>query len=230
MQKDLQFLKEMLDKNQDLAILIPSFNEGTSLKFLIKKVCKKFSNIIVVDDHSNDNSIKILNNYPVKVIRNKKRLGYEKSLNKGFKYIKNKKYNYLVTFDADGQHKVNDIERLIKKLKKNDCTLIVSERDKKQRLFEYIFCYFVKKKFKINDPLSGLKAINLKKINKYNDIKYPFKYSGTYILLYCLIKKLKIESISIKTKNRDGKSKYGNIITSNFKLLNSLLNFYFLTK
>ena len=212
-------------KFKDLVILIPSFNEEESLKTLTKKLCRNFKNIVVVNDYSTDNSLKILKKYPVKVLNNNKKLGYENSLNKGFNNLKYK-YDYLITFDADGQHDINDVKKIYKKIKKTNNYLIIGQRNNKQRLFEHVFAFILKKKFKIEDPLSGLKGINLKKIDK--SINEPFNYSGTYILLYCLIEKLKIGTIGVIQKKRIGKSKYGNFLSSNLKILFSIIKFTYI--
>ena len=43
--------------------------------------------------------------------------------------------------------------------------LVVGERNKKQRVLEYLFSMYTSKFFNVGDPLSGLKAINLKKLD-----------------------------------------------------------------
>mgnify|MGYP001372759647 CR=1 FL=1 len=158
--------------------------------------------------------------------RNSKRLGYEKSLNRGFRIAKKKNFKYLVTFDADGQQNTKDINKIFKKLIKDKNMLVIGERVKKQRIFEYLFSFYTNRFFKIDDPLSGLKAINLKNIrSKINNS--PFNHSGTYILLQCIIKNLKHGTIKINMNKRKGKSRYGNVFSSNIKICRSLLNFIY---
>ena len=132
----------------------------------------------------------------------------------------------MVTFDADGQHNTKDINKIFKKLIIDKNMLVVGERVKKQRIFEYLFSIYTNKFFKIDDPLSGLKAINLQNIrSKINNS--PFSHSGTHILLQCIIKNLKHGTIKININKRNGKSRYGNIFSSNIKIFRSLLYFIY---
>ena len=124
----------------------------------------------------------------------------------------------MLTFDADGQHNTKDINKIFKKLIIDKNMLVVGERVKKQRILEYLFSIYTNKFFKIDDPLSGLKAINLKNIrSKINNS--PFSYSGTHILLQCIIKNLKHGTIKININKRNGKSRYGNIFLQTLKYL-----------
>ena len=206
--------------------IIPSYNEAQTLPNIIREILKKNIQVIVIDDHSTDNSYKHLQNSEIIYLRNSKRLGYEKSLNRGFRIAKKKNYKYLVTFDADGQLDINDISRIFKKLILGKNMLVVGERNKKQRVLEYLFSIYTSKFFKINDPLSGLKAINLKKIRLEIDNK-PFNYTGTNVLIQCITKNLKHDRIKINMNKRIGKSRYGNFFSSNIKILKSFIYFIY---
>ena len=213
------------DRNSYVAI-IPSYNEEQTLPNIVREILKKNIQVIVIDDHSTDNSYKLLQNSEIIYLRNSKRLGYEKSLNRGFRLAKKKNYKYLVTFDADGQLDINDISRIFKKLILGKNMLVIGERNKKQRVLEYLFSIYTRKFFKINDPLSGLKAINLKKIRLEIDNK-PFNYTGTNVLLQCITKNLKHDRININMNKRIGKSRYGNFFSSNIKILKSFIYFIY---
>ena len=75
----------------------------------------KYTNVIVVDDCSTDETYKSLQNYcGATVIRNFN--GYEKSIEKGlFESIK-MNFDYAIAFDADGQHHAKDIEKFTQNL------------------------------------------------------------------------------------------------------------------
>lgn len=215
----------MSNNFQDLAIVIPNYNEETTLSNLVSKLIKKYQNIYIIDDFSNDKSIESIKNFPVEVLRNTERMGYEQTLNRGFQYIKEKNYKYMITIDADGQHNIDDIELVYSKLRNTDCALVIAQRDKMQRFSENIFSLITKKICNVDDPLSGFKGLNNHKLTNDNEIMSPFSKSGTSILLHCLIKKLKVEKINIKTNKRSDKSRYGTIFSSNFKILISILPF-----
>ena len=67
-----------------LTILIPSYNELPNLKKILKKNKKLF---FIVDDNSNDGTKYFLKKNKIAFIKNKKNLGYEKSLLRGINYI-----------------------------------------------------------------------------------------------------------------------------------------------
>ena len=80
------------------------------------------------------------------------------SLIKGLKFLKKrKKTKYILTMDADGQHKSVYIKKMFNNFIKNKADLVVGERDKKNRIIEKLVSRTFKKKFGIWDPLSGFK-------------------------------------------------------------------------
>jgi glycosyltransferase involved in cell wall biosynthesis len=95
-------------------ILIPSYNEKKSLKNILNKIDSKFK-VIVVDDCSDDGTCQYLKKKKIEFIKNKTNIGYESTLKKGMIYIKKnyKKCNIVITFDADGEHKVSDLKKLL---------------------------------------------------------------------------------------------------------------------
>ena len=203
---------------RDLIILIPSFNEKASLKKILKILDKKID-VLIVDDCSTDNTKIDPSITKNKIIINKKRLGYEKSLITGFNFIKkNLKKKYIITFDADGEHPVNSIKKMYEKIKLNNLDLLIAERDKKNRFSEILLSFFFNKKFGIKDPLSGLKIYksyilykilkNIKNDQFLVDVIYEF------IKKKALIKNIKIKINKIKSR----KSRVGNLFYSNYKI------------
>ena len=69
----------------DEIVLIPAFNEYKTLRNLLKKISVK---VLIINDASTDKTKKLSKNNNVEIINNSKNLGYEKSLIKGFKFIK----------------------------------------------------------------------------------------------------------------------------------------------
>ncbi len=110
----------------DISIVIPVYNREESLQKTlesIKKQTYKNYEIIIVDDHSEDNSAKIAKKYTEKVIVNKKRLGVSKSRNTG---IKNSSTEHIVFIDSDCIAENNWLEKLYKEYKKSNELIITS--------------------------------------------------------------------------------------------------------
>ena len=154
-------------------ILIPSYNERKTLIKVIKKL-HKFK-IQIIDDCSQDNTNKAVKNFKnVSLYRNKINIGYEQSLNKGFKLLGNSNFDFIITMDADGEHSVKNVPKIIKFCNRYNPDLVIGNRHKKNRLIEIILSFFFKLRFDIRDPLSGFKAYKIKKLNlilKKNKIK-----------------------------------------------------------
>ena len=121
---------------RDLIILIPCRNDGKSLEKIILKL-KKY-NLLIIDDFSSDITRSFKFRYEIDYLRNKKTLGYEKTLIRGFDYIlkKMKGINFIITRDADGQHNFKDIPRFYKYIKSKKIDLVVGNRKKKIELLK----------------------------------------------------------------------------------------------
>ena len=113
------------EKNKDLIILIPAFNEEKISKEVILKF-DKYADALVIDDSSEDQTNSIAKKYSKYLIKNNDNIGYDFSLRKGIKYIcknlKNKKY--IITCDGDNQHHPKYIKNLLFYIKKKDYSLV----------------------------------------------------------------------------------------------------------
>ena len=90
-------------------VVIPIFNESENIEKVVKEVKKYFSNILIVDDGSEDGSKEILSKLQVEKIGHEINLGQGAALNTAFEYfIQKGKFEYLITFDGDGQNSILD--------------------------------------------------------------------------------------------------------------------------
>lgn len=201
-------------------ILIPTYNEKKSLKNILNKIDSKFK-VIVVDDCSNDGTYQYLKKKKIEFIKNKTNIGYESTLKKGMIYIKKnyKKCNIVITFDADGEHKVSDLKKLSNFQKKNNYDVIVCNRQKLNRFSEYILSKIFKKKYNVVDPISGFKLYKSKKL-----FLFCKKISKNFFLVDLLVELIKnnsrIGNLEIICNKVSRKPRVGNWIFANLKILN----------
>ena len=81
-----------------IVTIVPPYNEENSISNIIRDL-KNYSDVIVVDDNSSDKTYSLAKKNDVFLIKNKKNLGYEKSLSLGlFKAIE-LNYDYAITFE-----------------------------------------------------------------------------------------------------------------------------------
>tara|TARA_B100000989_G_scaffold112589_1_gene82658 strand:+ start:9417 stop:10052 length:636 start_codon:yes stop_codon:yes gene_type:complete len=205
----------------DKIVILPSYNEISSLIKICKEFKKKKVHFVVLDDNSNDGTYGWLKKNKINFIRNKENLGYEKNIKKGFKYaLKKKKLKYVITFDADGQHKISDLLNIYKILDKNNIDLLICNRKIMNRFSEYLLSFLYNFFYKIKDPLSGLKAYKVNIIKNFkNNIKD--NYFLIDIVSSSLKNDFKVKNYPITT-NTSRHSRIGNNIGINLKILKCL--------
>ena len=209
-----------------LGVIIPSKNEFESLRKIVKKLQKKKVKFIIINDGSTDDTNEYLIRNKINHIKNRVSIGYTKSILKGIVYFKSRNIKYILTMDADGEHDVSYLTKFKKKLKKKNYDLIIANRYHKNRISEKIISLFTKRKFDIEDPLSGFKLYKLKTILK--NLKYISKNNFFVDYMAFLIKE-KYQVININYKNRkviNRKSRIGNKFIVNFKIMLMLRFFY----
>jgi len=100
-------------------IIIPAFNVGNEISFVLKGSTPYKDNVIFINDGSTDNTRELILKHNYKVIVNKRNLGVSKSIVKGLKYAKEQGCKKIVLMDADGQHSPVYLPQIIKMLDKN---------------------------------------------------------------------------------------------------------------
>ncbi len=120
-------------EKRKLSVIIPSYNEAENLKVILPQLiafCKQHNwNIIIVNDGSNDNSKEILEGFAHEdnftAIHHKLNKGYGGAIKSGIRACQTE---YLITIDADGQHRLEDIENLYHCITSKDADMIVGSR------------------------------------------------------------------------------------------------------
>tara|TARA_B100001057_G_scaffold446114_1_gene484373 strand:+ start:4791 stop:5471 length:681 start_codon:yes stop_codon:yes gene_type:complete len=212
-------------ENIEIAFIVTAFNEEKTISKVVND-CINFGDVFVINDCSADNTLQQIKRLNVKYINNSKNLGYEKSLFKCLNYAHSySNYNYFITIDGDRQFNLNSIKLAIEEINENKL-FISSIRNNKNRWIEIFIdklFYFL---FKINDPLSGLKIYSRKIIDQSNNVNLN-GLLGMNIILFCIIKKIKIHQFKIDINPREGNSTFGGIFKSNTYIIISLLKFFY---
>lgn len=94
-------------------IVIPGYNEGSVIAATIAGLGAWLPNVVVVDDGSSDDTARIAAAAGAAVVRHAVNLGQGAALATGIRFALLEGADHIVTFDADGQHRPSDIERLL---------------------------------------------------------------------------------------------------------------------
>ena len=107
---------------------IPAFNEEKNIAAILVKLKKISQNIIVCDDGSNDLTATIAEGLGAIVIRHERNLGYGAAIKTIFLKAQEINADVLITFDADGQHRIEDIEKVLEPIKSNMADVVIGSR------------------------------------------------------------------------------------------------------
>jgi len=111
-----------------IVIGIPAYNEEKNIAGILVKLKKLYQDIIVCDDGSNDQTAKIAEELGAIVIIHEKNLGYGAGIRTIFLKAKEIKADVLVTFDADGQHRIEDLNSVIEPIKNDEADIVIGSR------------------------------------------------------------------------------------------------------
>ena len=111
-----------------ITIGIPAYNEEKNIAKIIVQLKKVADQILVCDDGSTDSTSEIAESLGAIVIKHPKNLGYGSAIRSIF--LKSREINaeILVTIDADGQHKIEDVKKVIKPIVDGQADISIGSR------------------------------------------------------------------------------------------------------
>ena len=196
----------------NVSIIIPAKNEATGLKTILPtlKSLLKEAEIIVVNDGSSDDTIKVCQSYAVTCITHPYSMGNGAAIKTGARAARG---NILVFMDGDGQHQPQDVSRLINKLRDGFDMAVGARGTAGQAsvgrlaantLYNTIASWMVERK--VEDLTSGFRAVKANQFKEFihllpNGFSYP-----TTITMSFFRAGYPVAYIPIRTKSREGKS------------------------
>jgi glycosyltransferase involved in cell wall biosynthesis len=210
----------MISKNSlEIVAVIPALNESESIAKVIKGVLP-FASVIVVDDGSYDSTAYIARLHGAEVVSHSSIRGYEQALNTGFKKALELGFKYVITLDADGQHDPKLIQKFHVKLTEG-YVVVVGVRSHMQRFGEVVFSLFGRLLWGIRDPLCGMKAYAMSCFSDFDGNK-QYDSIGTKWMISAVLEGNKFTEIDIKTLGRQNKSRFGNGLRVNIKIIHAM--------
>ena len=191
-----------------IIIGIPAFNEERNIASIITKLRSISDTIVVCNDGSSDLTSEIAERMGAVVINHKKNLGYGGAIRSIFLKAKELDGDILVTFDADGQHRIEDIENVITPIVERKADLVIGSRfldesEKEVPQYRKVGIKVITKitntsiKEQITDSQSGFRAYSKKVVDELNPSELGMGIS-TEILIKASTKNFKITEVPIK--------------------------------
>lgn len=113
----------------DVWIVIPAFNEASVISDVVSGVRAVFDHVVCVDDGSRDDTAEQAWQAGAHVVRHPVNLGQGAAIQTGVEFARSQPGAALfATFDADGQHRVVDVTRMIDRLNTEDLDIVVGTR------------------------------------------------------------------------------------------------------
>lgn len=110
-------------------IIVPAFNEATVIGEVVAELRNVFDHVVCVDDGSADGTGEIARQAGAFLVRHPINLGQGAAIQTGVEYARKQNgANVFATFDADGQHRVKDVVRMIDRLNQGDVDIVIGTR------------------------------------------------------------------------------------------------------
>lgn len=156
----------------DVWIVIPAFNEATVIGDVVADVRSVFDHVVCVDDGSRDDTGAVALRAGAHVVPHPVNLGQGAAIQTGVEYARAQPgAAVFATFDADGQHQVKDVVRMIDRLTAEDLDIVIGTRfahrapDRMPALRRLVFPLIAKlspasRKLRLTDAHNGLRVFN----------------------------------------------------------------------
>ena len=201
----------MSNSRNDIFVVVPAYNEENTVSQIIEGIAGEGYNVVLVNDGSKDNTLNLAieskRKYPDKIfiVSHVINRGLGAALKTGMTAALDKNAEYILTFDADGQHEISDIAKVVKPLQDGEADACIGARPLKDMPFSKSFANFVMNFLtlvfygrNVKDSQSGLRAFTANAASQVNVVSSGYAVSSEFIKEIS-DNHLKLEEVEITT-------------------------------
>jgi glycosyltransferase involved in cell wall biosynthesis len=203
-------------RNRSLAV-IPAYNEGCTVLSVIGSIREHAPafDVLVVDDGSTDDTADLARGAGAYVIAHPFNLGIGGAVQSGFQFAMEEGYDFMVQVDGDGQHRADELPKLIDEMDGDDSLdMVCGSRfltDQgypapiSRRTGIHIFAFLLSRIVgqRVSDPTSGFRLYNRRAIGLFAR-DYPHDYPEVEAVLMVHWHRLRMREVPVRMMRRGG--------------------------
>lgn len=217
-------------------IIIPAYNEQDNIERVVKHLTENYPeyDYVVINDGSMDKTSEICHSNHYNIIDLPVNLGLAGGFQTGMKYAYQKGYDCAVQFDADGQHRPEYIEDLLKEIE-NGYDIVIGSRfvtEKKPFSMRMLGNRMIERAIKfstgkvLTDPTSGMRMYSKKIIHEFAS---NINYGPEPDTISFMIKQgASVKDVQVKMDERTAGESYLNLTRSIAYMLRMMLSILFI--
>ena len=206
-----------LFKKLNCCVIIPTYNNGGTLKKVIEDVLQYTDDLIVVNDGATDNTEEVLlaMQDSIQVLRHTKNAGKGMALRNGFSYALQKGYDYAITMDSDAQHFASDLPLFLAELENHPDSLVIGARNMNQENVPgkssfgnkfSNFWFWVETGNKLTDTQSGYRLYPIRKMEGTRYLSSLFEFE-VEVIVKASWQGIPVKNIPIQVHYEPGKKR-----------------------
>ncbi len=221
-------------------IIIPAHNEAENLPHVLPRLREVApeADILVIDDHSSDDTGCVARALGARVVRLPNNLGYGGAVQTGFRFGAEQGYDFAVMMDADGQHDPAFVPALLAPVVAGECDVALGSRHMGgmtyragmvrkmgMRLFAWITSTLTGQT--ITDATSGFQAMNRDVMAFFAEENYPSDFPDADTLIMLHFAGFSVKEVPVVMHERlAGESMHGSALKNLYYITKMLLSIF----
>ncbi len=189
-----------------ILVIIPTFNNDKTIENLLKKTLLFATDILVVNDGSTDKTQELLYTFDyISILDIPINAGKGNAIRQAIEWATNRNYTHIVTMDADGQHKPEELPIFFDAIKQNDDSIILGCRDFSSNAIPFASrlgrkcsnaAFKLTTKVSLKDTQSGFRTYPVKQLSNLSCTKNHYDFEME-VLLKAVAARIPIKEVNV---------------------------------